>query len=34
MVAMKQLDPHLKYRQVTLLMIKEKMAQMVTIGKW
>lgn len=34
MAAMKQLYPDLKDWQVKLLMIKEKMGQMVTIGKW
>ncbi len=34
MAAMKQLHPDLKDWQVKLLMIKEKMVQMVTIGKW
>jgi hypothetical protein len=34
MAAMKQLHPELKEWQVKLLMIKEKMAQMVNIGKW
>jgi hypothetical protein len=34
MAAMKQLHPDLREWQVKLLMIKEKMAQMVNIGKW
>jgi transposase-like protein len=34
MAAMKQLHPGLKDWQVKLLMIKEKMAQIVNIGKW
>jgi hypothetical protein len=34
MAAMKQLHPDLKDWQVKLLMIKQKMAQMVNIGKW
>ncbi len=34
MAAMKQLHPGLKDWQIKLLMIKEKMAQMVNIGKW
>ena len=34
MAAMKQLHPDLEGWQVKLLMIKEKIAQMVNIGKW
>ena len=34
MAAMKQLHPDLKDWQIKLSMIKEKMAQMVNIGKW
>jgi len=34
MTAMKQLHPELKDWRVKLLMIKEKMTQMVNIGKW
>jgi transposase-like protein len=34
MAAMKQLHPNLEDWQIKLLMIKEKMAQMVDIGKW